>query len=79
MELRLDIGLDEIMQLIRQLPLQKQQIIIKEIEKEIISPGIQDIDFTSFLLNGPVMSKGEYLRYRSSQQDYDIWTKSLFA
>jgi len=79
MELRLDIGLNEIIKLIRQLPAQKQQILKSALEKEIENTKNQDADLSIILMNGPVMSKEEYENFKFSQQQLEAWTKTLFA
>jgi hypothetical protein len=79
MELRLNIGLNEIISLIRQLPIHKKVILKNELEKEITVIGLADADLTTMLLTGPVMSKSEYEDFKSTQKHIGEWTKNVFA
>ena len=79
MELRLDIGLNEIIGLIRQLPMHKKVMLKNELEKEITGIKLADVDLTNMLLNGPVMSKSEYENFQSTRKYIGEWTKNLFA
>jgi hypothetical protein len=79
MELRLDIGLNEIISLIRQLPMHKKVILKNELEKEITGMDAAEADLTNILINGPVMSKSDYEYYKSTQKHMGEWTKNLFA
>lgn len=79
MELRLDIGLNEIISLIRQLPIQKKVFLKNELEKEIAGIGLSNADLTTTLLNGPVMSKSEYENFKTTQKNIGEWTKNVFA
>ena len=79
MEIRLDIGLNEFISLIKQLPMQKQILLKNELEKEIANPRIVDGELTTILLNGPVMSKSDYEDYKLTHNYIGEWTKKLFV
>ena len=79
MELRLNIGLNEILSLIKQLPMHKKVILKNELEKEMTVIGSTDADLTKMLLTGPVMSKSEYEDFKSTQKHIGEWTKNVFA
>ena len=79
MELRLDIGFNEIVSLIKQLPMNKKVMLKNELEKEISTLKLVDVDLTTMLLSGPVMSKSEYEDFKVTHRYIGEWTKKLFA
>ena len=81
MELQIDIGLKQIIGLIRQLPKEQKLIIKKELDKEVIvdRANIYTGNLTELLLRGPVMSKEEEVNFKNFNKEFDQWTKTLFA
>ena len=77
MELRLDIGFNEIISLIKQLPMNTKVMLRNELEKEISTPGLVDVDLTNILINGPVMSIKEYEKYQVVHKYIGEWTWKL--
>jgi len=57
MEITLDIGFNQLIGIIRQLPYEQKILLIKEVEKETVKNKTDD--FTELLLNGPVMTEEE--------------------
>ena len=81
MELRLNIGINELIGLIRQLPPEQKLLIKKEVETEIKSMDKpkNTNDLTELLLSGPTMTKEEEKNFKNLDKEFDKWTKSLFA
>lgn len=79
MELAVDIGLTQIIVLIRQLSFENKVFLKNEIEKELSEIQPQDADLTKLLLEGPVMSDNEYEAYKSNHKVFSKWTEKLFA
>lgn len=81
MELKFDIGINELLSLIRQLSPELKLRIKKELEKDSAQvPDKHDnSDLKELLLSGPVMSKEEENNFKNFNENFDRWTKSLFA
>jgi|AntAceMinimDraft_16_1070373.scaffolds.fasta_scaffold17651_3 hypothetical protein len=81
MKLRLDIGVNQIIGLIKQLPFDIKLLLKNEIDKEIKSKSkiVNKNEITDLLLYGPVMSDEEYKNYRSFRKDFNKWTKKIFV
>ena len=81
MELKFDIGINELISLIRQLSPELKLRIKKELEKnsDQLSEGPDNSDLKELLLSGPVMSKEEEQNFKNFNENFDRWTKSLFA
>lgn len=79
MELRLDIGINQLIGLIKQLPADQKIRLKKEMDKELTDNLIveQTNDLTEFLLNGPVMTKDEEQNFKKFNKEFDKWTKTL--
>jgi len=71
MELRLDIGINQIIGLIKQLPSDQKLIIKEEIDKEIKTKKSisQHDDLTELLLSGPVMSEEEEQNFKNFNKE----------
>ena len=81
MELRLNIGINELIGLIRQLPPEQKLLIKREMENEINStdqPRIAD-DLTNLLLSGPTMTQKEEGNFKKLDKEFEKWAKSLSA
>ncbi len=81
MELRLDIGINQLIGLIKQLPPEQKLKIKKEVEKQILSTDktLVNNDLTDLLLSGPVMTKDEEINFKKINKAFDEWTKNLYA
>lgn len=72
MELKVEIGFDELLHAIQQLPENQRAILKNELNKKPQA----DIDITEFqklLLNGPVMSDEHYKAYKETRKQFDKW------
>jgi len=79
MELKLNIGVNELIGLIRQLPPEQKLLIKKEVDNEFLTISDNDNDLTKLLLSGPTMTKEEETNFKKLDKEFDNWTKSLFA
>jgi hypothetical protein len=79
MELSVDIGINQIMGLIRQLPVEKKLILKKEIDQELSELQPSDDELTKLLLEGPVMSNSENENFKANRIVFSKWTEKLFA
>jgi hypothetical protein len=79
MELSVDIGINQIMGLIRQLPVEKKLILKKEIDQELSELQPSDDELTKLLLEGPVMSNSENEDFKANRKVFSKWTEKLFA
>ncbi len=77
MEITLDIGFNQLIGIIRQLPYEQKIQLLKEVEKETVNNKTDD--FTELLLNGPVITEEEEENFKRINEEFDKWTKSLFA
>ena len=81
MEIRFDIGIKQLIELIKQLPIEQKLRIKKEVDKDITADqndGNSD-NLTELLLNGPTMTKIEEERFKKFNDEFSKWTKSLSA
>lgn len=79
MELSVDIGINQIMGLIRQLPVEKKLMLKKEIDQELSELQPSDDELTKLLLEGPVMSNSENEDFKANRKVFSKWTEKLFA
>ncbi len=81
MELRLDIGIKQLIGLIRQLPPEQKQMIKNEVDNETCSSEElgNTNELTELLLSGPTMTKEEKENFKKLDKEFNKWTKSLFA
>ena len=81
MEIKFDIGIKQLIELIKQLPIEQKLRIKKEVDKDITADkndGNSD-NLTELLLNGPTMTKIEEERFKKFNDEFSKWTKSLSA
>ena len=78
MELKLNIDINELIGLIRQLPPEQQQLIKKEVGKHI-KPTEKVHDLTAFLMSGPTITEEEEENFKNLNKAFEKWTKSLSA
>ncbi len=79
MELSVDFGINQIMGLIRQLPVEKRLILKKEIDQDLSELQPSDDELTKLLLEGPVMSNYENEDFKANRKVFSKWTEKLFA
>lgn len=81
MELRLNIGFNEIIGLIRQLPPDQKLQLKHEIDSEIKTTKTieEKNDLTEILLSGPIMSQEEKENFKNLEKEFEKWTKNVFA
>jgi hypothetical protein len=81
MEVRLNVEVNQIIRLIRQMPQEDKLKIMKELDKDVkLKPSAsKEKGLTELLLSGPVMSEKEKENFKKIQQYFDLWTKTEFA
>jgi hypothetical protein len=78
MELRLNIGLNQIVGLIRELPYNDQLLIKNQLDKELAAKSkSSNQSLKELLLEGPVMTSEGYQNYRYLRKQFNKWTKKL--
>ena len=75
MELTLNLGYTQIMELVKQLPANQIAKMKKELpENYIESKAKSEIsDFQKFILKGPVMSDEQYINFNQQRQQFNLW------
>jgi hypothetical protein len=74
MELKINIGYNEILELIKQLPKTQILQLKTDIETAIIEQEkTETTDFQKLLLQGPVMSDEQYAEYLESRKYINKW------
>lgn len=78
MELRLNIGINQIVGLIRGLPYNDKLAIKNQLDKDLTYKS-KDANYTltQLLLSGPVMTKDGYNNYKTLNKQFNKWTKKL--
>ena len=81
MELQINIGIKQILGLIKQLPRDQKLLIKRELDQEVIldKTHVNEEDLTELLLRGPIMSNEEEINFKKFNKEFDKWTKTLFA
>jgi len=81
MELKLSIGIKELISLVRQLPPEQKLMIKEEIENEnfITKQAKNTNTLTELLLSGPTMTNKEEENFKKLDKEFDKWTKNLFV
>jgi hypothetical protein len=80
MELKLNISLNQIVGLIRELPYSDKLVIKKQLDKELVSKSKDSsISLRELLLSGPIMSKDGYDDYKALKKQFNKRTKKLSA
>ena len=72
MELKLEIGFDQLLHAIQQLPENQRAILKEELNKEE-QPKEELSDFQKLLLNGPVISDEQYKNYKEIRKHLNKW------
>ena len=75
MELTLDLGYAQVVELVRQLPANQIAKIKKELpENDIQTKAKLEIsDFQKFILTGPVMSDEQYTNFKQQRHQFNLW------
>ena len=75
MELRLEIGYSQLLELIKQLPAGQIAKLKSELTDKVIEESVQKqaTDFSYFLLQGPVMSKENYQIFVDNRKSFQSW------
>ena len=79
MELRINLGYEQILQLVRQLPRFEKQRLTHEIERELSEEAPQAEETVEFdelqklLLNGPVMSDEQFEQFKELRKGLNAW------
>jgi hypothetical protein len=80
MELKLHVGYEQILQLVRQLPFREKQELTHELEKELQAeepltkgemPELSDL--YTFLLSGPTMSDEQFNAFQELRKNFQQW------
>ena len=81
MQLQIDIGVNQIIGLIKQLPWEQRALIKKELESDTVIDRTEsrDADLTALLLSGPVMCAEEEKQFKQFNQEFDRWANNLFS
>jgi hypothetical protein len=76
MELKLEIGLNQIVSLIRELPYNDKLILKNQLEKElVVKYKVSDLSLRQLLLAGPVMTEDGYKNYKDNKVNYHSNTR----
>lgn len=75
MELKVDIGFDQLLKAINQLPAAKIVQLKAELSTKKVSNNthVHSGDFQKFLLNGPVMDDHQYEGYKETRNRLNKW------
>jgi len=80
MELKLDISLNQILGLIRDLPYNDKLVLKKQLDKDLsIKSKESTISLKELLLSGPVMTKEGYNDCKALKKQFNKWSKKLSA
>ena len=80
MELRINIEVNQIIGLIKQMPSEHKLKIKEELAKETRGKTVSNNNFnlTELLLSGPIMNNEEKENFKNIQKYFDLWTKNAF-
>ena len=75
MELRLNVGFGQLVELINRLPASQIAKIKNEFPDRNIALKAKEevIDFQKFILKGPVMSKEQYSNFKEQRKQFSLW------
>ena len=75
MELTVNLGYAQIMELVKQLPANQIARIKKELTENYIQIKAKSeiSDFQKFILTGPVMSDEQYTNFKQQRQQFNLW------
>ncbi|GHT61429.1 hypothetical protein FACS189451_03440 [Bacteroidia bacterium] len=75
MELTLNLGYTQIIDLVRQLPANQIEKMKKELTESYVQTKAKAevSDFQKFILTGPVMSNEQYMNFKQQRQQFNLW------
>ncbi len=80
MELRLNIGYEQVLNLVKQLSYPDWKKLTTEIEKDLFSQKIKSktinselMEFQKFLLQGPIMTDEQFENYKQLRKSFNQW------
>ncbi len=75
MELKIDIGYEQLLRLVKQLPAAKMVQLKSELSENLIEEKSKsdNSEFQNFLLNGPVMTDNEYEQFLENRKWFNQW------
>ena len=78
MELKLNIGYQELIELIKQLPVNQIRQLKAELTLITAENNVEKgtSNFQEFLLNGPVMEEDQYQDFLSNRKNFNVWRKN---
>ncbi|MCL1933330.1 MAG: hypothetical protein FWF53_05935 [Candidatus Azobacteroides sp.] len=77
MEYALQLSMNQLLSVIKTLPVNEKSFLKTCIEKDIAEDKRQN-NITQLLLAGPTMSDEQYLSYQQLRKDFRKWSKKLF-
>ena len=77
MEYALQLSMNQLLSVIKTLPVNEKSFLKMYIEKDISEDKKQN-NLTQLLLSGPTMSDEQYLSYQQLSKDFRKWSKKLF-
>lgn len=75
MELKMDIGFDQLLKVIKQLPAAKIRQLKLELSDTFIGKESDMTDFQKLLLTGPVMDDEQYAEFKETRKRMQEWQK----
>ena len=76
MEYTFQLSINQLLNVIKTLPVNEKSFLKTCIEKEIIEEKKED-NITQLLLSGPTMSDEQYQSYQQLRKDFRKWSKKL--
>ncbi len=77
MEVKLNIGYEQLIAIIHQLPIDEVNKLKQEIEKISSEKNVGAIDeLESLLANGPIMSEKKYQEFEENRKNFSQWRAS---
>ncbi|MDR1973865.1 MAG: hypothetical protein LBQ31_04230 [Bacteroidales bacterium] len=75
MQLMVNLGYQQIINLIRQLPANQIEKIKQELAQDYVAEKtkVKKSEFQEFLLSGPVMSDKQYENFKENRKRFDKW------
>jgi hypothetical protein len=75
MQLTVNLGYDQIVNLVKQLPANQIEKIKQEFTQDYINAKAQTeiSEFQKFLLSGPVMSDQHYKEFKENREHFNAW------
>ena len=73
----LQLNIDQLLNVIKTLPVNEKSFLRTCIEKDIAEEKKQD-NITQLFLSGPTMSDEQYQSYQQLRKDFRKWSKKLF-